>query len=197
MRALIFALALVIVALAVSVVQEISSRAGPARREGRVFRVHQLITDARPGELVTYREGGGRRRELSYRVADAPPPGPDSAPVIQIQSYLLDPRLPKSEAIKGGYQHRLTDHFWFPLTNMDVPDALDRVWVWRSITRDTILVGDKSRECWKVTLIDPALPQESETVVVWMSEDVPVYGILQWQRRGETWKLIRSEGASS
>ena len=193
MRALILALSLLIVALAVSVVVEISGRAGPARREGRVFHVGELLADARPGEQVTYVEQGGRHRQLIYQVGGAQPKGVDSAPVIQIHSRLQDPRLPPSDARNESYLHKLTDHFWFPLTDSKSEGALDRVWVWRSITRDTILVGDKSRGCWKVTLVDPALPPESETVVVWMSEDVPVFGILQWQRRGEIWMLVGSQ----
>lgn len=197
MRALILALSAVIVALAVMIVVEISGRAGPASVAGKPFAAGLLIADAEPGEIATYGEEGGRNRRLSWRVAFRPPVGPDNVPTVEIQQQVRDPRLPPASARRSTYRHRLTDHFWFPLMEPSAPDALDRVWVLRSIKEAKLQLGDKERDCWKITLIDPALPADSETVVAWVDPSVPVFGLLKWQRRGETWTLLSSDRGGS
>ena len=47
--------------------------------------------------------------------------------------------------------------------------------------------------CWRFDLIDPALDAASEAVVAWYHEDAPVYGLVRYKRRDETFEIINWE----
>lgn len=195
MRALILILSVLVVALAGLIVVRVHGRATQARQEGPLFYVGTLLADARPGEEAVYREATSLRLQ-AYRVEKGPPPSAFAPPHKLIRRLLRD----RSGQPIGGasasilYKHRLTEHGWFPLTAPEVPDALDRVWIVRSIRRDTLTLNRKERICWRVDLIDPALPEDADTVVAWLDEKTPVFGLLKWKRRGETWELVDSKG---
>lgn len=195
MRAAILGLSALIVVLAVSVVMEINSRAGAGARRGIRFEVGLMLADAEVGESAVYREQGGRRRRLSYAIAADWPAAVKRVPTKEIQVRLTDPRVPPEHARQVSYEHRLTDHFWFPLMEPRHPEELDRVWILRSIRRDELLVGDEMRPCWRVDLVDPALPEDAEHVIAWMDETVPVFGLLRWQRNNTVWELESSKEA--
>ena len=189
MRAAILGLSALIVMLSISIVIEISGRASPGGRKGLKFAVGRMLKDARQGEQAVYREAGGRGRYLTYTVMDEWSATIKRVPTKQIEVTLRDPRQAPERAQHALYEHRVTDHFWFPLMAPSAPDAKDRVWILRSITRDEILLGDRIRACWRIDLIDPALPEDAEAVVAWMDETVPVFGLLKWQRRNTVWEL--------
>jgi hypothetical protein len=113
-------------------------------------------------------------------------------PYKRIRRELQDPRAGPEPRPDDGvtYDHRLTDHGWFPLMAPEVPEALDRVWIVRSIVPDKLPWNDEERSCWRVDLIDPALPEGSDTVVAWLDERIPVFGLLKWKRAGETWEYM-------
>ena len=189
MRTLILLLSLGVVALAVSIVIYVDRRE-PQRRSGPLFRVHELLPDAHVGEEVTYREQNDHRR-MVFRVEETPVPQMMQAPVIVIRRELLDRagnRFRDSSA-SVSYPHSVTNHGWFPLTAPEVPDALDRVWIVQSIRKEKVRWRNQERECWRVDLIDPALPENADTVVAWLDPEVPVYGLLKWRRMDETWVL--------
>jgi hypothetical protein len=191
MRALIFILSIVVVALAVAIVVEVDDRPEFVNRVGRTFYVEALLADATVGESALYREKTSLKL-TEFRVEEAPQLPPIQVPYKRIRRKLMDPRgTPYAGAPSGvTYAHRLTDHGWFPLTAPQAPKALDRVWVIRSIHPDTLTWKEEERPCWRVDLIDPALPEGADTVVAWLDDAVPVYGLLKWKRSGETWELV-------
>ncbi|MDJ0973852.1 MAG: hypothetical protein QNJ98_05285 [Planctomycetota bacterium] len=197
MRALILGLSVVIIALVVAIILEVTSRAKPARQAGEEFEAGRLIADALPGETASYREDGGRFRVRTFQVREVPSPDQTGGiPVITIRQTTKDPRAPAGTEERVTYQHRITDHFWFPLTEPRAPEAKDRVWILHRIRRETILHQGKERACWRIDLIDPALAPEAEHVVAWVDPEIPVFGLLQWRRNDETWVLDRATGSS-
>lgn len=195
MRALILGLSALIIGLAVAIVLEVNSRSTPSRRAGAVFRPALLIADALPGEEAVYREQQGRGRTRTFAVTGiVPAAGGTQVPVVNIRQTTRDPRLPEARRAEVSYGHRVTDHFWFPLTNPRAPEAKDRIWILSRIREDTLLHQGKERACWRIDLIDPALPKNQEHVVAYVDRTVPVFGLLQWQRGGETWVLESSRG---
>lgn len=201
MRALILVLALVVIGLAASILYEVDRGRDHGLRVGAVFHIGGLIADAQGGESAWYREtSSGRVAE--YRVVQAPTLPSFAVPFKQIQRRLMDEKGKPYEGPLGTvtYDHQLTKHGFLPLTAPDVPDALDRVWVIRAIRPDRLALGSAGQSttwpCWRIDLIDPALPDGQDTVVAWVTKDVPVYGLLKWKRGGETWELLRGEMAS-
>ena len=72
------------------------------------------------------------------------------------------------------------------------PDGYDRTWIWTRIRREKVPGPDgREREAWRVDLIDPAIDPEggADHVVAWLDEDIPVFGLLRWQRGGRTFVL--------
>ncbi len=196
MRALILCLSAVIVGLVVAIILEVTSRARPSRQAGEEFEAGRLIADALPGETATYQETSGRARVRTFVVRDVLSPDQGGqVPVVRILQTTRNPREPPDRASTVTYDHRVTDHFWFPLTAPTAPEAKDRVWILRRIRRDTILHEGRDRTCWRIDLIDPALPKNAEHVVAWVDPEVPVFGLLKWERADETWSLTRSTGA--
>lgn len=195
MRALILILSAVVVGLAVAIVVAVDRRPEFVNRAGRTFDVGRLLADAVVGEHAIYREKTSLKL-VEFRVEEAPALPKIQVPYKRIRRTLKDPRGVPYEGEAGGvdYRHRLTDHGWFPLMAPEAPTALDRIWVVRSIRPDTLSVGREERSCWRVDLIDPALPEGADTVVAWLDDDVPVYGLLKWKRSGETWEFVGSRG---
>jgi hypothetical protein len=189
MRALILVLSAAVVALAVSIVLHVEQRQEFLQRTGPLFYVGTLLADAGKGEEAIYREKTSRQL-LRYDVEDAPQLPPMVVPYKRIRREFQDamgqPAHDGRDTV--SYNHRLTDHGWFPLTAPEAPDALDRVWIIRSIERDTLEIDRRTYHCWRVDLIDPALPEGSDTVVAWLDETVPVFGLLKWKRGGNTWE---------
>jgi len=190
MRALILLLAASVVTLAVLIVRYVDERPGFVNRTGRLLHVGALLADAEGGEEASYQERTSRRI-IEFRVEQAPRLPPIAVPHKLIRRVLKDAmgQVYQAPGSSVSYQHDLTLHGWFPLMAPEAPDALDRVWVIRSIHPDRITVNREDHDCWRVDLIDPALPEGSDTVVAWLSERVPVYGLLKWKRRGETWEF--------
>ena len=194
MRALILILAAAVVGLAVSIVLYMDKRPGFVHRVGPTFQVGSLIADARGGEEATYRETTSLDR-LTLKVESAPRLPPFVEPYKVIRQFLLDPRgRARGDSGAGvAYQHNLTEHGWFPLMAPEVPDALDRVWILRSIRPDKLTLNRREYDCWRVDLIDPALPEGADTVVAWLNDRIPVFGLLKWKRAGQTWEFQRGK----
>lgn len=193
MRALILLLSLAVVGLAVSIVSAARAGDSPSRQAGPRLRVASFLGDALAGESAVYREQTTQAL-VAWFVDGTPAPAPFAPPVKSLRRQLLDRN---GQPLVGPlasllYSHRLTEHGWFPLTAPEAPEELDRVWIVRAIQPDTISIGGADRSCWRVDVIDPALPPEAETVVVWLEESVPVFGILRYKRAGETWDLVHS-----
>ena len=190
MRALILLLAAAVVTLAVLIVRYVDQRPGFVNRTGPLFYVGTLLGDAEGGEEASYQERTSRQI-VDFKVELAPRLPPIAVPYKQIRRVLRDPQglVYPSPGSSVSYQHELTQHGWFPLMAPEATDALDRIWVIRSIQPDRITVNRQDHDCWRVDLIDPALPEGSDTVVAWLSDKVPVYGLLKWKRAGETWEF--------
>jgi hypothetical protein len=187
MRTAILILALVVVGLAVSI---LLLPPPPIEREGPVFAVGRLISDAVKGEEVQYADPEGNR--VLWRVESILGGGPDHPPWKRIRRERRD----AAERLLSvqSYEHYPTIHFLFPLTAPEEPDGYDRVWVWQRIRRDAIDVGGKRRAVWRVDGVDPGAPPDDDTFVAWLDETVPVFGLLKWQHRGKTWTLVGSKG---
>lgn len=196
MRVLILILALAVVGLAVSIVYYVQGRAQYVQRVGEAMYVGAMLGNARASEEAEYREATSFR-QMHYRIEQAPRLPPFAVPWKFIRRVLKDARNRTYEnaATGVGYRHNVAEHGWFPLMAPEVPDALDRVWVIRSIEKDRISLNQTEWDCWRVDLIDPALPDGKDTVVAWMSEKVPVFGLLKWKRAGETWEFVRGKWA--
>lgn len=190
MRALILLLAATVVGLAVMIVLYVDKRPDFVHRTGALFHVGALLADAQAGETATYQERTSRRL-IDFQLKQSPVLPPYAEPYKLIRRVLRDAQgeIYDSPTSAVSYHHKLTDHGWFPLMAPEVPDALDRLWIIRTITPDRITVNRAEYDCWRVDLIDPALPDGSDTVVAWLSDKVPVYGLLKWKRGGETWEF--------
>ncbi|MDA1194431.1 MAG: hypothetical protein O2894_04540 [Planctomycetota bacterium] len=199
MRALILLLAAAVVALAISIVVEVDTRPSFAQRMGPVFHIGALLANAEGGESAWYRETSSGR-SLEYRVVQAPRLPPIAVAYKVVGRRLLDEKGQPYAGAQGSvsYEHKLTDHGFLPLAAPEAPQALDRVWIIRAIRPDSITLdggGGTAHACWRVDLIDPALPEGQDTVVAWVSDKVPVYGLLKLKRAGETWEFVRGEFA--
>lgn len=190
MRALILLLAAAVVALAVLIVLYVDERPGFLNRKGPLFYVGALLADGEAGEAASYQERTSRRF-IDFKIEQAPRLPEFAVPYKHIRRVLRDAQgeVYQTAGSSVSYKHTLSDHGWFPLMAPEVPDALDRTWIIRSIEPDRITVNRAEHDCWRVDLIDPGLPEGSDTVVAWMSEKVPVFGLLKWKRRGETWEF--------
>lgn len=193
MRALILILSAAVVALAVSIVLHVDSRPEVVSRVGPLFYVGRLLNDAVKGEEAVYREKTSQRM-TRFTVVDAPRLPPIAVPYKRIRREIQDPRTGERGSDSVTYDHKMTVHGWFPLMAPEVPDALDRVWIVRSIEPDTLQLGTQEWACWRVDLIDPALPEGSDTVVAWLDDSVPVFGLLKWKRGGKTWEYAGGKG---
>lgn len=185
-RTLILVLSAVVIALSILILLD---RPLPAR-SGTVFEISRLIADARAGETATYRDESGET--LTFRVELAVPGGVDRVPRIRVWSLHYDR---SGRPMPGGgavYDHLPTRHGIFPLTAPGDPEGYDRLWVWDRIRRSPVAWQGGTREVWRVDLTDPALPEQDggDHVVAWISESIPVFGLIRWQRQGRTWDLV-------
>ena len=171
MRVLILILAAVVVGLAVSIVVFVDQRQAHVQRMGPLLEVGALLADARGGEEAGVPPGQDRHVAEVPRRAGAPPAA-FAVPYLLIRRTLADARLQPYEGDEAGvaYEHKVTEHGWFPLMAPEVPDALDRIWVIRSIRQEKITVSNQEWLAWRVDLIDPALPEGKDTVVAWLHE---------------------------
>jgi hypothetical protein len=190
MRALILLESLVVVGLALAILLR-----GPAElAEAEGFLAEKMILDTlRPDERVTYRRDDGALLEFRvdgqvHREGTGPPRIPIRRTFLAAPGAAPDPDAPL-------YVHRPEVHGLFPFLAADDPTALDRVWIWRRVTRAEIQVGDRRTPCWRVDCIDPALPEGSDAVAVWMDPAVPLYGILRFERQGHAYELVASNPA--
>ena len=197
MRVLILILAAAVVGLAVSIVMHVEQRSGTyIQRVGPLMPIGAMLGNARASEEAEYRETTSYR-QVHYRIEQAPRLPPFAVPWKYIRRTLRDARsrVYENAATGVGYKHSLSEHGWFPLMAPEAPDSLDRVWIIRSIRPEKITVSRTEWDCWRVDLIDPALPQGRDTVVAWLSEKIPVYGLLKWKRAGETWEFVKGKWA--
>jgi hypothetical protein len=179
MRALILVLSALVLALAVWMLVEPPG----AQATGPTFLLGRLIADAQEGERAAYVDGEGNT--LVYSVEKSVPAGPDRPPFLLIRRVLAD-RSGKVQA-SDTWQHMVTVHGIFPLTAPQDPTGYDRLWVWTRLRQESIDWQGRKRVAWRFDAIDPALPPDADTVVVWMDEEVPVFGMVQWRRDGRTW----------
>ncbi len=182
MRALILILAVVVIGLSVSILLEQGSLAPKVP----LFRPALLISDATKGEQATYVDGEGH--QILYRVERATPGGIDNPPWFHIRRELRDATGRLLSTVT--YDHVPTMHSLFPLVAPEDPEGYDRVWIWQRIRQETITVGGKRRLAWRIDCIDPALQPDADSVVAWVDPEIPVFGLLRWQRGGRTWSLV-------
>jgi hypothetical protein len=185
-RILILLLALLVIALAVPILFQDHGPARPAP----VFDAIHLIADAAQGETATYRDESGNTWTLT--VEGVVPGASDREPRIRILAVHADR---EGHPVPGGvarYEHRPVTHGIFPLMSAVDPSGYDRLWVWTRLRRETITWRGEQKAVWRFDLLDPALPTEggADHVVAWMSEDLPVFGLVRFQRRGRTWDLV-------
>lgn len=191
MRALILILSLVVVALTVPVLVHAGGSArGPSL--GQRFLVGSLLRDAQEGEEVTYRDQEGSF--LVWRVEKVFSSAERGSDRLLIRQRRLDRsgRLVDPAWGEIAYEHDLARHGWLPLMAPEEPDGLDRLWVWARIRQEPREVSGKERLCWRVDALDPALPDGRAEVQAWFHTDVPVFGIVAWQRDGVLWTLVGS-----
>lgn len=185
MRALILLECLVVLLLAGLIL----TRKAPGASAGDVdtFGASRMLLDAKPGEKVVYRidEALGT---LQYDVVTSDPGGPQGPPRFSIQRTFKDGEGVVAADIEPNYIHILPKHGLFPFMTPEQPAAWDRVWILKRIRRDTITWQGAPLRCWHIDCIDPGLPPDRDSVEVWMHEDVPVYGILRWQRAGHKYE---------
>ena len=190
MRIAILLLSALVVALAVPILVGGQPQARPAP----VFDATALIADATRGESATYRDEVGNT--VTWTVEAAIPPGPDREPRIRILAVHRDR---EGHEVPGGiarYEHHPARHGLFPLMAPNDPQGYDRLWVWTRIRREEAVWRGEPRQLWRFDLLDPALEPEGggDHVVAWLDEEVPVFGIVRFQRRGRTWELAEWEG---
>lgn len=183
MRALILLECLVILALAGLIL----FHPEPHDAEGEVFPASAFLPDAVPGESVAYRVDQAQGT-LEFVVGAVDRGGPQGPPKVTITRSYKDGQgnvVPEGEPT---YVHHLVEHGIFPFLTPAAPRAWDRTWVLRRIRRDEIRFLGRPLRCWRVEAIDPALEPDQESVVVWMHEDVPVYGIVRFERAGRIYE---------
>jgi hypothetical protein len=185
MRALILLECVVILGLAALIL--FRSPPGGGEPEPLIFPAGRFVGDAQPGETVTYRIDQGQGT-LEFAVAAADRGGPFGPPKLSITRTFRDATGSPVTDPHPSYTHHAIEHFLFPFLTPAEPRAWDRVWVWRRIRQETIRFLGRDLECWRVECIDPALDPDQEAVVVWFHTDVPVYGIVKWERAGRVFE---------
>ena len=193
MRALILVMALVCIGLSASIVAEVSARPSASQRSfvGEPFDLGRMLLDCDEGEGAVYgREtaGGKEGARLHFRVL-AREGTRAEPPRFRIEN-VYEANTSAEPPVSTEYVHDAARHGWLPLTTPQAPERLDRLWVVRSISREEILFRGKPLMAWRVDLIDPALPEDEEAVVAWMHEEAPVFGLLRFKRRDDTWTLL-------
>ncbi len=156
---------------------------------GEIFPASALLGDATPGEVATYRiDQGQGTLEFVVGAVDRGGPGkgrPRSrSPAPSKDSRRRgEPRRPSRPTSTNSSSTASSRS-----SRPSAPKAWDRTWILRRIRRDEIRFLGRPLKCWRVECIDPALEPEQEAVVVWMHEDVPVFGILRFERAGRIYE---------
>lgn len=185
MRALILLECLVAIGLSVAVFLKGGGAAPVAAPDA--FNASRLLLDALPGEEATYRLDDGRTT-LSFKVLATDFGGLGGPPRVSIGRTRVESGQVQPET-EPNYVHYLHRHGLFPFLTPEQPTAYDRVWTLKRIQRASMPFQGKSLRCWKVECIDPALPTDRDAVMVWIHEDAPVFGIVRWERNGETYEI--------
>jgi hypothetical protein len=184
MRALILLECFVAIGLSIGILTHRDRAAGPVDRD--TFSATHMLLDCLPGEEATYRVDDGRST-VTYRVDASDHGGLQGPPKMSIRRTRTEMGQVQADAV--SYVHYPHRHGLFPFLTPEQPDAFDRIWVLRRIQRTTIQWLGAPLRCWRVECIDPALPADRETVLVWMHEDAPVFGVLRWERANEIYEL--------
>ncbi len=184
MRALILLECFLAIGLSVGIITHRGSEAGP--RQNDIFSATSMLLNCLPGEQATYRVDDGRTT-VTYRVDATEHGGLSGPPKISIRRTRTESGQVQPDSI--NYIHFPHRHGLFPFLTPEEPDAFDRVWVLRRIQRATIQWQGAPLKCWKIECIDPALPPDRETVLVWLHEDAPVFGVVRWERNNEVYEL--------
>ncbi len=192
MRALILLECLAVIALAVLIL--LKGGRGPGSGTPDVFAAHRFLLDASPGEVARYRVDDGKSI-LEFKVLAAAPGGVE-IPRVSVTRTLWDAAGTQLPDPGPTYLHLFHKHGLFPFLTPEEPGAYDRVWILKRIQRSSISWGGRTIPCWRVECIDPALPPDRDAVVVWMREEVPVYGILRWERAGHSYECVSWNPAS-
>jgi hypothetical protein len=153
-----------------------------------VFAPARFVLDALPGEVATYRIDEGKA-SLEFKVTVVDRGGPQGPPRMQIERTARGPTGATLADTEPSYTHYLTRYGFLPFLTPEDPGALDRTWILKRIRRVSIPWQGRPLKCWHVECIDPGLPPDRDAVEVWMHEDVPVYGILRWQRAGRVYEV--------
>lgn len=185
MRALILLECLVAIALSVGII--VKSGEPASAEQGEFFNASKLLLNAVPGEEATYRVDDGRIT-VTYKIDATEFGGLQGPPKLSIRRTRTEMGVVQPDAV--SYVHYPHWHGLFPFLTPEEPTAFDRVWVMRRIQRATLQWQGRSIACWKIECIDPALPPDRESVLVWVHEDAPVFGILRWERNGEVYELL-------
>jgi hypothetical protein len=187
MRLLILLESLVVIGLSAAILWQ--GGASPAGDPvGEVFAFGRFLGDAVPGEKATYRTDLGEAVE--FTVGTVSRGGPMGLPWASVSRSLRDAGGVEIAEPVSEYRHYFYKHGILPFLTPAEPDALDRVWVVRRIRRAEIEWKGRPLRCWRVECVDPGLPPAEDAVEVWLHEDVPVYGILRWQRQGRTYDNV-------
>jgi hypothetical protein len=187
MRLLILLESLLVIGLAAAILAT-GVRAPAGEPSGEVFAFNRFLGDALPGEKATYRTDLGET--IDFVVGPVDRGGPMGLPWASVSRAMRDASgLPVEDPVPE-YRHHFYKHGIFPFLTPAEPDALDRVWVLRRIRRAEIDWRGTRLRCWRVECIDPGLRPTEDAVEVWLHEDVPVYGILRWQRQGRTYDVV-------
>lgn len=185
MRALILLECLAILALAGLIL--LHAPPGAAAPEGDVFPASRMIGDANPGETVTYRIDQGQG-SLEFVVGAVDRGGPSGPPKVAITRTFRDATGTPIPDVEPSYVHLLVEHGLFPFLTPSEPRAWDRTWVLKRIRREELRFLGRPLPCWRIECIDPALDPDQESVVLWMHEDVPVFGIVRMERAGRVYE---------
>jgi hypothetical protein len=185
MRALILLECAAILALAALIL--FRSPPGREAAEPEIFPAGRFIADANAGEGITYRIDQGQGT-LEFHVVASDRGTPMGPPKLSITRTFRDAAGTPVPDVEPTYVHHVIEHFLFPFLTPAEPKAWDRTWVLRRIRRDEIRFLGRPLRCWKVEAIDPALEPDQDAVVMWMHEDVDVYGIVRWERAGHVYE---------
>jgi hypothetical protein len=193
MRLLILLESLLIIGLAAAILLQ-GGRGPAAEPSGEVFAFNAFLGDAMPGEKATYRTDLGET--IDFVVGPVDRGGPTGLPWASVTRAMRDAAGISIQEPVAEYHHFFYKHGILPFLTPGEPDALDRVWVVRRIRRAELDWRGRKLRCWRVECIDPGLRPTEDAIEVWLHEEVPVYGILRWQRQGRTYDCISWKGPS-
>jgi hypothetical protein len=157
----------------------------PETPSGPALHLNRFLGDARAGERAEYVDNEGNT--TTFTVERLLSTGPEAPPAFRIRREIRD--RTGAQVASDAYDHWPAFHFLFPLTAPQDPLGFDRTWIWQRIRREPTQWRGQSVTAWRFDAIDPALPDDEDTVVAWLNENIPVFGLLRWQRGGKTWTV--------